>query len=115
MAGHSGTLVAYYHAFPASLPQGRGEGEITSKRNPGMAKRARRAGQGPDKMLEELREVRHTVTRERGGLLRPWPEFALPTATVWGATAIFLDQLLKMFSEEESRQLALDVSPRFQA
>lgn len=65
--------------------------------------------------LEELREARHTVTRERGGLLRPWPEFALPTATVWGATAIFLDQLLKMFSEEESRQLALDVSPRFQA
>lgn len=60
--------------------------------------------------LEELRAVRRAVTRERGGLLRPWPEFLLPTARVWGATAIFLDQLLAMFSAEESRQLALDVS-----
>lgn len=45
--------------------------------------------------LRELRGVRTGVQRLRAGVLQDWPEFGLPTARIWGATAIILDELLR--------------------
>lgn len=45
--------------------------------------------------LEDLRGMRTLVRRERGGVEQAWPEFGMPMARIWGATAIILDELLR--------------------